>query len=225
MTAPYAVPRLWPGATVACLGGGPSLSQTQVDACRGRARIVAVNDAYKLAPFADVLYGCDWRWWRKHGGAPDFAGLKVTLSNSRGHLDDYPDIKVVENTGSEGLELEPTGLRTGRNGGYQAVNLAVHLGAARILLIGYDMKADAHGRTHWFGDHDEWPTRASIYANVMVPCFATLLPPLAALGVAVVNCTPGSALDAFPHAPLEDALADRLQHPARPLRGWAARDH
>ena len=130
---------------MACLGGGPSLSQEQVEQLRGRARVIAVNDAYKLAPFADVLYGCDWRWWRKHNGAPDFAGLKVTLSNSRGHLDDYPDIKVVENTGSEGPELEPTGLRTGRNGGYQAINLVVHLGAARILLIGDDMKADAHG--------------------------------------------------------------------------------
>ena len=41
---------------------------------------------------------------------------------------------------------------------------------------------------------------------------------LEALGVAVVNCTPGSALDVFAKVPLEQALADRLQHPAGPLR-------
>ncbi len=218
MPAPWSVPRLWPGATIACLGGGPSLNRDQVDCLRGRARVIAVNDAYKLAPWAEVLYACDWRWWLKHDGVPGFKGLKVTLSNSRGHLDAYPDIKVVENTGTEGLERDPRGLRTGRNGGYQAINLAVHLGAKRILLLGYDMKADRQGRTHWFGDHADWPTRASVFAGVMLPQFTKLASELEALGVAVVNCTPGSALDVFAKVPLEQALAGRLQHPAGSLR-------
>ncbi|MCH8999187.1 MAG: hypothetical protein IID48_13140 [Proteobacteria bacterium] len=215
---PWSVPRLWPGSTIACLGGGPSLSRHQVDRLRGRARVIAVNDAYKLAPWAEVLYACDWRWWLKHGGVPDFAGLKVTLSNSRGHLDAYPDIEIVENTGTEGLERDPRGLRTGRNGGYQAINLAVHLGAKRVLLLGYDMKADARGRTHWFGDHADWPTRAGVFSGVMLPQFAKLAGELEALGVAVVNCTLDSALDVFAKVPLEQALADCLQHPAGPLR-------
>ncbi len=215
---PWTVPRLWPGATVVCLGGGPSLSRQQVDACRGRARVIAVNDAWRLAPWAGVLYACDWRWWLKHAGVPGFAGLKVTLSNSRGHLDHHPDIRIVENTGTEGLERAPTGLRTGRNGGYQAINLAVHLGASRIILLGYDMRADRRGRTHWFGDHADWPTRPGVFAGVMLPCFATLVKPLEELGVQVVNCTPKSALDVFPKVPLEQALAVRLQPPAGPLR-------
>ncbi len=210
MSAPWSAPRLWPGATVVCLGGGPSLTQAQVDFIRGRGRVIAVNDAYRLAPWAEVLYACDWRWWRKAGGVPDFAGLKVTLSNSRGHLDAYPDIEILENTGTEGLERDPTGLRTGRNGGYQAINLAVHLGAARILLLGYDMKPDACGRTHWFGDHADWPTRAGVFETVMLPHFAGLARELEILGVAVVNCTPGSALAAFEKRPLEQALADRV---------------
>ena len=218
MPAFWSVPRLWPGQTLACLGGGPSLNQDQVELLRGRARVIAVNDAWRLAPWAEVLYACDWRWWLKHDGVPEFRGLKVTLSNSCGHLDAYPDIKIVENTGSQGLERAPTGLRTGRNGGYQAINLALHLGARRILLLGYDMKADAAGRTHWFGDHADWPTRASVFAGVMLPHFAGLATELEALGVAVLNCTPGSALDVFPKIPLEQALANRLQHPARSLR-------
>ncbi len=204
------MPRLWPGATVACLGGGPSLRRRQVAAVRGRGRVIAVNDAWRLAPWAEVLYACDWRWWLKHEGVPGFAGLKVTLSNSRGHLDDYPDIKVVENTGTEGLERAPTGVRTGRNGGYQAINLAVHLGARRVLLLGYDMKPDARGRTHWFGDHADWPTRPGVFAGVMLPHFAGLARELQALGVEVLNCTPTSALEAFPKVALEQALAESL---------------
>ncbi len=225
MPASWSVPRLWPGSTIACLGGGPSLTQVQVDTLHGRARVIAVNDAWRLAPWVEVLYACDWRWWLKYVGVPDYSGLKVTLSNSRGHLDAHPDIQVLENTGTEGLEHDPGGLRTGRNGGYQAINLAVHLGAARILLLGYDMKPDASGRTHWFGDHDDWPTRASVFENVMLPHYAGLARELKALGVAVVNCTPGSALETFPRMPLEQALAASIQHSAEPLCGQAARNH
>jgi hypothetical protein len=204
------VPRLWPGATVVCLGGGPSLTKQQVDLAAGRARALAINDAWRLAPWADVLYACDWRWWQTYDGVPGFAGLKVTLSNSRGHLDAWPDIRMVENTGTEGLEDAPTGLRTGRNGGYQAINLAVHLGARRVVLLGYDMKAAPDGRTHWFGDHADWPTRTTIYETVMRPHFAGLVAPLARRAVEVVNATPESALDAFPKMRLEEVLADRL---------------
>ena len=204
----WPAPRLWPGETVACLGGGPSLTQADVDRLRGRARVIAINDAWRLATWADVLYGCDWRWWLKHRGVPGFAGLKVSLSNSHGHLVDYPEIRLLENTGVDGLEVRASGLRTGRNGGYQAINLAVHLGARRILLLGYDMRAATDGRTHWFGDHADWPTRPSVYATAMLPHFAGLAAALRDAGVETINCTPGSVLTAFPMAEVETVLAD-----------------
>jgi hypothetical protein len=93
---------------------------------------------------------------------------------------------------------------TGRNGGYQAMNLAVHFGAKRQLLVGFDMRA-REGKSHWFGDH---PTKSGpdIYANVMLPAFPTIVEPLKVLGVEVINCTPGSALTCFPMMSLEDAL-------------------
>lgn len=210
MAGYWTVPRLWPDSTIACLGGGPSLTVEQVALLRGRARCLAINDAWRLAPWADVLYACDGRWWRKHGGVTDFKNLKVTLSNGADQVRAWPEIEVLENTGTEGLEVSPRGLRTGRNGGYQAINLAVHLGARRILLLGYDMKADARGRTHWFGDHEDWPTRPNLYRDVFLPHFEGLAHALDALGVATVNCTPGSALEVFPKASLEQTLADGL---------------
>ena len=203
----WSVPRMWPGATVACLGGGPSLSAEQVMRLRGRARVIAINDAWRLAPWADVLYACDGRWWRKHAGVPDFAGLKITLSNSAAQVAEWPEITVLQNTGVEGLARAPQGLRTGRNGGYQAINLAYHFGAKRILLLGYDMKIAADGRSHWFGEHADWPVRPNIYRDVFLPHFEGLAHDLDAAGVDVVNCTPGSALEAFRKAPLDHALA------------------
>ena len=202
------VPKRWPSETFVLIGGGPSLTPADVEACRGRARVIAINDAYRIAPFADVLYACDQKWWNWHQGVPSFTGPKYSVASSRPVS--WPDVQVLQHTGYTGLELEPTGLRTGRNSGYQAINLAVHLGAARILLLGYDMASNPGGSSHWFGEHPD--RQPSPYA-AMRESFDSLVEPLASVGVTVINCSRRTALTAFPCADLEDELA-RLQQVA-----------
>ena len=199
------VPKLWPGATVAILGGGPSLTIADVEAVRGRARVIAINNSYTLALFADVLYGCDAKWWDWHRGAPTFPGLKYTIEPTK-----WPDVQVLKNTGPLGLELAPTGLRTGFNSGYQSINLAVHLGAARILLLGYDLSDGPDGRCHWHPPH---PDRMASPYHAMLTAFPSLVQPLADLGVSVVNCSRRTILDAFPKGTLDEELA-RLERAA-----------
>lgn len=196
------VPKLWPGSTIVCVGGGPSLCASDVQACGAAGlRVIVVNDAYRLAPWADVLYAADGKWWDWHAGVPSFKGLKFSISSMNPPA--RADVTVLENTGFDGLELQPTGLRTGFNGGYQAVNLAVHLGATRILLLGYDM-GPYGAKTHWFGDH---PDREPSPYPQMIAAFETLVDPLAAVGVDVVNCSRRSALTAFPRFTLDAALS------------------
>jgi hypothetical protein len=115
-----------------------------------------------------------------------------------------PHAQVLQNTGILGLEEAPTGLRTGKNSGYQAINLAYHLGAARVVLVGYDMRPDAKGRHHWFGSHP-YPTLDPPYP-ALLEYFGTIAGPLAARGVEVLNATPDSALSCFRRATLEEAL-------------------
>ena len=208
--ATTSMPRLWPGATVVCLGSGPSLTRADVVACQGRARVIAVNDAWRLAPEADVLYSSDEYWWRHYRGVPEFGGLKVTL----GRRLQSPawatalGLTVLGNTGDTGLERQPTGLRNGRNSGYAAINLAVHLGASRILLLGYDMGLAGDGRGHFFGAHPPGlrNSNAALY-QLFRRRFETLIAPLAAAGVTVVNCSRETALTTFPCVTLETALA------------------
>jgi hypothetical protein len=197
-----AVPRLWPGATIVCLGGGPSLTREDVDYCRGRARVVAVNDAYRLAPWADVLYACDAKWWAWHQGVPTFTGLKYALERQAAT---WPGVQVLENTGHDGLEPKPTGVKTGRNSGYQAINVAVHLGAARIVLLGYDMMRGPKDLEHWFGNH---PNGQRSPYLAFAQKFACLVKPLQALGVEVINCSRRTALTVFPRQSLELTLPD-----------------
>ena len=205
----WPAPRLWAGETVVCIGGGPSLTPEQVNTCRGRARVIAINDALFLAPWADLHYVCDRRWIHDWHGDDKrvlaFKGLKVTLD--RALAESVPGWKLVENDdkqGRDGLCAASTGVKTGRNSGYQVINLAVHLGVSRILLLGYDMRA-VGDKTHWFGGH---PVKCSptVFERTMLPGFPTLVEPLKALGVEIVNCTPGSAIEAFPKQEITDAL-------------------
>jgi len=75
MLTPVPVPRLWPGATVACLASGPSLTRADVALVRAQGLpTIVVNTTYQMAPWADVLYACDAKWWAWQQGAPGFRG-------------------------------------------------------------------------------------------------------------------------------------------------------
>lgn len=202
------VEKLWPNSTIVCIASGPSLTVEDVDRVRGLAHIVAINDVYRICPDADVLYACDdkfYKWQHRfHRDRIDaFQGLRYAMKPCTNR---WAQVDVLRNTGQTGLELEPTGLRTGRNSGYQAINLAVHLGATRILLLGYDMSLGHGGKSHWFGEH---PDRAKPPLTVFRRLFPTIAPPLKALGIEVLNCSRRSALTCFPKVPLEHALPQR----------------
>jgi len=199
MITPTAVARVYAGQTIACLGSGPSLCRADVEPLvAADVRIIAINDAHTIAPEADVLYAADEHWWRWHKGAPSFRGQRIGIEPQRIA---WPGLQVVRNTGRDGLELAPDGLRTGGTSGtsgYQAINLAVHLGAARVLLLGYDLQ----GR-HFFGEHPNKTVPNFLAARL---AFEMLVAPLAALGVSVINCSRETTLTAFPRASLADVL-------------------
>lgn len=205
------VERCWPNATVVILASGPSLTAEDVDFVRGKARVIAINDTHRLAPWADVLYSSDRMWWPSHQGVPSFAGRKFGIGSKVGFYNPfnrYPDITVLRNTGYTGLELQPHGLRNGENSGYAAINLAVHFGASRIVLLGYDM-ARRNGQVHFFGRHVGMNNPTDAVLAGYRRHFLTLVEPLKAIGVEIVNCTPGSSLDAFPMADLRATLTAR----------------
>jgi hypothetical protein len=184
---------------------GPSLTEAVAERCRG-SRVLAVNDAYRRLPWAEVLYACDQEWWNVHQGCPDFAGEKWSSheagTNDKLATAERYGLRLVQGRDGEGFSLDPSVIHYGSNGGFQALNLALLMGAKRVLLVGFDMHA-TNGR-HFFGDHPE-PLSNYVRYETLVPYFrraAALLP----RGIEIVNCTPGSALDCFPAARLEDVV-------------------
>ena len=174
--------------------------------------MVAVNDAYRLLPWADVLYACDAAWWETHKGCPDFNGEKWSSHglpgrirhNDKSHVAAKYGLNLIGGMDREGFSLDPSIIHYGSNSGFQAVNLAMLWGAERIVLVGFDMHAG--GGRHFFGNHPAPLRNAASFAN-WINRFC-----VAAKGlpdhIEILNATPGSALNCFPKVNLNDALAD-----------------
>lgn len=195
------VPRLWPGETVTICASGPSLTEEDVNYVRGKCRVIVINSTYKMAPWADLLYACDWGWWNKY--QPEFAGMKVSQDVNVLKLG---GVLRVPSCDDPGISFDPLRINQGTNSGFQALNLAVLLGAKRVILLGYDMQL-TDGKTHWHGDHPsglnnpvhgQFPSWCRVYEEAA--------PQLAGAGIEVINATRQTALGAFPRVALESVL-------------------
>lgn len=100
--------------------------------------------------------------------------------------------------------MDPGFIHAGLNSGYQAIGLAYELGAAKIILIGFDMQHTG-GKTHWFGDHPKGLTNAHGIKN-WIPGFTALAKGLEFQGIEVINCSIETALTCFKRAKLEDSI-------------------
>lgn len=153
-----------------------------------------------------MVYGCDSAWWDFRNGLPEFPGLKVCFSGNG--LQGYPDIRRIDiNRREERILTERKGQTgSGGNSGFQALNLAVQFGAARVLLIGLDMTLS--GGVHWYGPNTWKNANNPNDSNFgrWIEAFENAAPALKALGVDVINCSPVSAIKSFPRKSLEDAL-------------------
>lgn len=206
--------------TIICLATGPSLSADDCAAIQGKAQVIAVNDAYKLAPRADIVYACDARWWFVHGeqvmaaatGERWIQHMADQVPPDKLHADAAQKFGLRVVRGREGVGLGRDVIHFGSNSGYQAINLAYLRGATRIVLLGYDMQHTG-GAVHFFGDHPEQLHNGPDF-NSIIPKFKALAADLAAEGVEVINCTRQTALPYFRRAALEDVLPS-LSAPAR----------
>jgi hypothetical protein len=71
---------IFTGATVFCLAGGPSLLDFDFASLAGK-RVIAVNEAIKAYPAADILYFWDDTWFVRNQALVHYrAGLTVTGS-------------------------------------------------------------------------------------------------------------------------------------------------
>lgn len=194
----------WAGETALIIGTGPSAAESPLDVAQGRARAIAIKSAWKLAPWADALYGLDVGWWVANQGGVKFKGLKFSPSPTVCNV--YRDVRRVRLRPFNKILTKETGvvgcgLRSGGgHSGFQAINLAIQFGARRILLVGFDMTLDrgAHWSRDYRGVGRPDASRVGSWRKEMDEVdFGN---------VEVINCTMKSALTAFRKMSLAEAL-------------------
>lgn len=123
-----------------CLASGPSLT---VEDCKivknwqekdkENRLVIAVNETYRRAPFANILYACDSKYWR--------VNYDRIVKNFDGELATHSVVQGV-----------PKLLfRDYHNSGANAIALAADLGCEKIFLLGYD--CSIKNGYHWHGKH------------------------------------------------------------------------
>jgi len=148
---------------------------------------IAVNNAYRDAPWARALVANDAAWWRVHPEARAFPGEQWCGSRR-----------------VDGPRWMPpsTGVGSASNSGLRALDLAIsHYGAKRVLLLGVDLV----GR-HYHGDHpsplkNPDAARFALFRSQFASYAARLAP-----DVEVLNCSAISTLACFPYCALDAAL-------------------
>jgi hypothetical protein len=158
---------------------------------------------------ADHLYAADMKWWNCHIADINcgFTGKRWSCDppgntnwNNQDPLDwhvNVLDCRIAE----KGLSRDPSVVHSGGNSGYQAINLALHLGATRIILLGFDMCWHG-GLAHFFGDHPE--ELNNIKPDKYIVAFRSIKPEQ--YGIEILNCSRVTALDAFDRHNLEDVF-------------------
>jgi hypothetical protein len=213
----------WRGATVVCIATGPSITAQQINTVRaardaGRVRVIAINDmglSYRLgadlqpsptAPWADVWYAADARFWEYHANfVPDSSSLRLcaeqwAVDAGLCHL----HVKCHLAQDALTLAYVPGHVLHGMHSGIQALQVALAAKVSRVLLLGYDCNAPASGHSNYFGRKAQELDKHTHHYDAWVAQYRALpLPPWGA----VINCTPGSAIDCYPRATLAEALA------------------
>ncbi len=183
------------------VGSGTSLRGFDFNRLRGK-RCIAINREFETVPWAEVCYFSDPRvygWY--HSGLSAFAGRKVTIAKCSKI---GPEVEVYVNTGRNGIDFRPRCLRTGNNSAHAAANLAIHLGAKVIVLLGIDMQPGKDGLIHHHKGHPH-PTRPDVYEK-MLPYWYSVEEALRGKSIQIYNASPNSALKCFPEVTLDWAM-------------------
>lgn len=191
------------------IASGPSLTQEDVNAIKGQ-KVIVINDNYLIAPWSDYMYACDPHWWMWHKERPElktFKGQKWTQRESweaseKEAVEKHHELNWIDSKCEMGLSTDPAFIHQGSNSGIQAINLAYHFGARRIVLLGFDMQP-TNGKAHWFGEH---PNKSHPKFNSLMKFYEHVADQAPTLGLEIINATRETALTCFKRQSLSSLL-------------------
>ncbi len=201
----WKIPRIWEGATAYILGGGSSLLKENLELIHNE-RVIGINNSFMMGDWVDVCWWGDPRWfdWNEKELA-EFGGLKVCCCAS---LMQRQGVKVVRRGKPMGLELRPDFISWNKSSGGSGVDLAVHLGASKVVLLGFDMHYEEKtGNNNWHDLHKVKQHSFDPYPRFM-ESFAHIRKDAQERGVEMINSTMNSSIPeaCIKKKPLEEVI-------------------
>ena len=218
------VPRIWGEGECWIIGGGPSMPrqfgvpESIIEKVMNKEltmaayakylkplhdrHVIGTNVAYLLGDWISAMYFCDLIFYRENiKQLENFKNLKITdmgnLPASKKH--EHRNIKQLKRDTNFGITDYNDSIRWNHHAGGGAINLASHFGVKRILLLGFDMKPDKFGRTHW---HSGLPNYARATGKKAFESFLNSFPQIAKDAefrhIEILNVHKDSAIFQFP---------------------------
>lgn len=174
--------------TFICIGGGPSLTVSDCQRARACGTVMTINSSWRAVPDCQYLYAADAGWWHRYDH----------------EIPRGPECWTSSISAAQGYNLQyfPHPDNGPFNSGLRAIQLAINLGAARVLLLGYDCCVDEG--THWHGDHPSGLKNPDLNSTerwqAQYQRFAATVS-----GTEILNCSRRTALACFPLSTIENA--------------------
>lgn len=229
----WSVPRMWEDGDVWILGGGPSVTtqfgipdavvqqvlngtsplsvySPYMEAIHNK-HVIGINVAYMIGNWIDMVFFGDGGFFvaHKHGLAA-FPGLRVTCHNGASR---ESWVKFLQRDGRRprGISTAPNLVSWCGNSGAAAISIAVHAGARRIILLGFDMRLNNTAYQHWHDVYHKGPAnddrkRRKLPFHRHLAAFPAIAEDAKRLGIEIINCCPDSAIEQFRKCTLKDLI-------------------
>jgi hypothetical protein len=187
----WTCPEEWTDETAWIICGGASLRGVDLSPLATR-RTIAINSSLFAAPFATFCFFGDRRWFVEHQAAMFETSARI-VSNSPSVR--HPRVLTMQKV------KPPPGIVDDREtlpmlwtSTAPAMNLAKHLGARRIVLLGLDGHFAADGRIHHHAEYDRFPALPNNWQAMQFESLGYCVKPLEDRGIEVINANPSSSV-------------------------------
>ncbi len=200
----------WENRTAIVIASGPSLTREDCELVRqareaDTVRVVSVSNAYKMcAPWADIYYAADRRYWMTYYQPMLKAGVpQKSIWTACSATAERCGVHKVRSVNKPGLGDQI--LHTNGNSGAMGVGMAALFGAKRIVMLGMDMQAGPRGLKHFDGDHP-LPLVQSMPFGEWIKKFEAIKTDAKSRGIQLLNASRSTALTKIDRVPLEEIL-------------------
>lgn len=226
----WSIPKIWEDGRCFIIGGGPSMPRQfdvpeeviqSVYAGRltpeayspylsslHKEHVIAVNMAYQLGPWIDVLFfGDDGYWTNNKAKILAFPGLRITCAkNIEWMYQRRVKVMTRDPRKTSGISDSPKTVSWNKNSGGAAISVAAHFGVKQIILLGFDMKLDEGKNQHWHKFYGGNPKTVGATFKIHKRGFPAIAEDAKRMGIEILNANPDSNIEEFKKIKIKDIL-------------------